>query len=184
MATQKKYSDEAVFCAKYLNDRGFLSGDKLEEITALIDDLDADFQFVKVDLNYYVRLAKQLRELWPTGEKDGKYPWRDSIANLSRRLETLWVSRNLGEIPIDTCLMVARKYLAQYENNMKFMQTLKYFILKQGKIANEDGSVKLIQQSQFADMLESVTEEDKEQAKWESMFEQSDTLNQGGGIFI
>lgn len=177
---KKKYSDEAIFCAKYLNDRGFLAEDKLEEITALIDDLDVDFQFIKVDLNFYVRLAKALRELWPTGEKDGKYPWRESVANLSRRLETLWAARNLPEIPIDTCVMVARRYLAQYENNTKYMQTLKYFVLKQGKIVGSDGGVRYIQQSQFADMLESTTDEDKNQAEWESMFEQSNTIDQGG----
>ena len=177
---KKKYSDEAIFCAKYLNDRGFLEKDKLEEITALIDDLDADFQFIKVNLNFYVHLAKALRELWPTGEKDEKYPWRESVANLSRRLETLWAARNLKEIPIETCVMVARRYLAQFENNTKYMQTLKYFVLKQGKIVGNDGGVRYIQQSQFADMLESITDEDKKQAEWESMFEQSNTIDQGG----
>ena len=175
----KKYPDEAVFCAKYLKERGFLSGENLEEITALIDDLDVEFKFVKVKLGFYTELAKALRELWPAGEKDGKYPWRDSVMNLSRRLESLWVARNLGEYPIETCLMVARKYLAQYADNTKYMQTLPYFILKQGKIMQEDGHFKLIQKSQFADMLEAVTEEDQQQSEWESMFEQSNTVNNG-----
>ena len=76
--------------------------------------------------------------------------------------------------------MVARRYLAQYENNTKYMQTLKYFVLKQGKIVGNDGGVRYIQQSQFADMLESITDEDKNQAEWESMFEQSNTIDQGG----
>ena len=176
----KKYSDEAIFCAKYLNDRGLLSEDKLEEIMALIDDFDVEFKFIKVQLGYFTRLAKALRELWPTGEKDGKYPWRESVANLARRLETLWAARNLQEIPVETCVMVARKYLAQYENNTKYMQTLKYFVLKQGKIVGDDGGVRYIQKSQFADMLESVTDEDKKMAEWESMFEQSNTIDQGG----
>lgn len=175
-----KYSDEAIFCAKYLSDRGFLSKDNLDELTALFDDFDADFNLVKVPLGYFPKLAKALRELWPSGEKDGKYPWRDSISNLSRRLETLWAARNLQEIPVETCTLVARKYLAQYESDKKYMQTLKYFILKQGKIVGSDGGIKYIQQSQFADMLESATEEDKQQAEWESMFEQSNTIEQGG----
>ena len=176
----KQYSDEAIFCVKYLSDRGLLSKEKIDELTALFDDLDAEFKFVKVELGYYVQLAKALRELWPAGEKDGKYPWRDSISNLARRLEMLWAARNMQEIPIETCVMVARKYLAQYENNTKYMQTLKYFILKQGKIVREDGGIKYTQQSQFADMLDAVTEEDKQQAEWESMFEQSNTIDQGG----
>lgn len=175
-----KYSDEAIFCAKYLNERGFLTQENLEEITALFDDFDAEFKFVRIQVGYFTQLAKALRELWPTGEKDGKYPWRESVSNLARRLETLWAARNMTEIPIETCVMVARKYLAQYENNTKYMQTLKYFILKQGKIVREDGGIKYIQQSQFADMLDSVTEEDKQTAEWESMFEQSNTIDQGG----
>ena len=175
-----KYSDEAIFCAKYLNERGFLTKENLEEITALFDDFDAEFKFVRIQVGYFTQLAKALRELWPTGEKDGKYPWRESVSNLARRLETLWAARNMTEIPIETCVMVARKYLAQYENNTKYMQTLKYFILKQGKIVREDGGIKYIQQSQFADMLDSVTEEDKQNAEWESMFEQSNTIGQGG----
>lgn len=175
-----KYSDEAIFCAKYLNERGFLTKENLEEITALFDDFDAEFKFVRIQVGYFTQLAKALRELWPTGEKDGKYPWRESVSNLARRLETLWAARNMTEIPIETCVMVARKYLAQYENNTKYMQTLKYFILKQGKIVREDGGIKYIQQSQFADMLDSVTEEDKQNAEWESMFEQSNTIDQGG----
>lgn len=177
---KNKYSDEAIFCAKYLSERGFLSKDNLDELAALFDDFDADFNLVKVPLGYFPQLAKALRELWPSGEKDGRYAWRDSIGNLSRRLETLWAARNLQEIPIETCTMVARRYLAQYENDKKYMQTLKYFILKQGKIVGPDGGIKYIQQSQFADMLESVTEEDKQQAEWESMFEQSNTIEQGG----
>lgn len=176
----KKYSDEAIFCAKYLNERGFLSQENLDEITGLFDDFDAEFKFVRIQTGYFTQLAKALRELWPAGEKDGKYPWRDSVSNLARRLETLWAARNMQEVPIETCLMVARRYLAQYENSTKYMQTLKYFILKQGKIVGDDGGVRYIQQSQFADMLESVTEEDSKQAEWESMFEQSNTVDQGG----
>jgi len=175
----KKYSDETIFCAKYLQERGFLKKECLDEICALIDDLDVDFKFMKVKLGFYIELAKQLRLLWPAGEKDGKWPWRDSVSNLSRRLETLWMIRNLGEISIDTCLMVARKYLAQYEGNTKYMQTLKYFILKQSKIVQDDGAIRYTQQSQFADMLESVSEEEKQQAEWEQMFEQSNTFEQG-----
>ena len=177
---KQRYSDEAIFCAKYLHERGFLSGTHLEEITALFDDFDAEFKFVRIETGYFIKLAKELRSLWPAGEKDGKYPWRESVANLARRLEMLWAARNMQEIPIETCLMVARKYLAQYENDTKYMQTLKYFILKQGKIVREDGSIKYIQQSQFADMLDAVTEEDKQQSEWEEMFNQSNTIDQGG----
>ena len=176
---KQQFSDEAIFCAKYLKDRGLLSGEKLDEITAFFDDFDADFNLVKIQTGYFTKLAKALRELWPSGEKDGKYPWRDSVGNLARRLEVMWAARNLREMPIETCLTVARRYLAQFEHDTKYMLTLKYFILKQAKIVRPDGGVKYLQKSQFADMLESISEEEKQQAEWESMFEQSNTLDQG-----
>ncbi len=37
--------------------------------------------------NFLRVVAKGLRELWPTGEKDGKWPWRDSVTNIEKRLE-------------------------------------------------------------------------------------------------
>ena len=178
--TRKKYSDEALFCAKYLQERGFLAPKNVMEMKELIKDFDGEFKFIKVEKSFYAKLAQELRELWPTGEKDGKYPWRDSVENLTRRLETLWAARNLGKFSIDTCLTVARRYLAQYRDNVKYMQTLKYFILKQGRLEQGNGKIKYIQQSLFADMLQNVTDEDKQQAEWESAFEQSNTIEQGG----
>lgn len=43
--------------------------------------------------SFFEELAERLREMWPPGEKDGKYPWRDSVGNLARRLELLWADR-------------------------------------------------------------------------------------------
>ena len=172
-----KYSDEAIFCVKYLKDCGFLSGDNLAEIAALVDDFDVEFKFVKIDRGYFHDLAVHLRALWPPGEKDEKHPWRDSVDNLKERLETMWVARNLKEYPIETCLSVARRYLAQFETSTKYMQTLKYFILKQGKIIEKDGKIKYIQQSRFADMLENNPYE--VQDEWNEAFESSSTIEQG-----
>lgn len=105
--------------------------------------------------DFYVKLAEGLRELWPPGEKDGKYPWRSSVKDLKTRLEFLWKDRKLKDkYTIDDCLTVARKYLSQYENNAKYMQTLKYFIFKQDKMADTKGKVKLTYKSTLADMLE------------------------------
>lgn len=106
--------------------------------------------------DFYETLAKKLRELWPAGEKDGKYPWRDSVKNLKLRLEFLWKDRNLkGKYTLDDCLMAARRYLSQYENNVTYMQTLKYFIFKQDKIIDHNGKGVVTYKSTFADMLES-----------------------------
>lgn len=165
-----EYSDEAIYCVKYLAERGYLNQEKLTEIAMLLDDFDVDFKMVRIEKDFFTRLAEALRPLWPAGEKDGKYPWRDSVANLSRRLYTLWNVRNLKEYTIEQCLTVARRYLAQYETNAKYMRTLKYFILKQGEIIDKAGLIRRTNESIFADMLEgdesTVT---NTQEDWESL---------------
>ena len=129
----------------------------------------------KIDSMYFVTLAEGLRELWPAGEKDGKWPWRDSVSNLTRRLQNLWDIRELDEYPLETCMTVARKYLAQYEDDAKFMQTLKYFILKQEDMVGKDGRKRHTDKSVFADMLESSSMFDE----WNGVFETSSTFEQG-----
>lgn len=123
---------------------------------------DEKFSLVKDEnqQSFFEELAEGLRNLWPPGEKDGKYPWRDSVSNLSRRLEALWRDRQLKDFSIDDCLMVARRYLAQFEQSTKYMKTLKYFILKQDKLIAENGRITYTNSSLFADMLEGKVEID------------------------
>lgn len=168
---EKKYSDEAVFCVKYLHDRGYLSEDKLDELTSLIDDFKVDFKLIKVNKDYYTELATKLRELWPSGNKDGKYSWRDSVDNLRIRLKSLWELRGLKEYSIEDVLMVARQYLAQFEDNTKYMKVLKYFIYKQKPATVQaDGQIKYSYESDLADRLEALTEEQRQQNEMEAMF--------------
>lgn len=127
---------------------------------------------------FFDQLATTLREMWPPGEKAGKWPWRDSVPNLSKRLKTLWELRSLKDYTIDDCVMAARRYLAQFENNAKYMQTLKYFILKQEAITDKDGTNRYVSTSKFADMIESNPTVD-DTAEWEKLFESSNTIDQG-----
>ena len=137
----------------------------------------------KINSMYFVTLAEGLRELWPAGEKEvydkdkncHTYPWRDSVSNLTRRLQNLWDVRELKQYPLETCLTVARRYLSQYEDNAKYMQTLKYFILKQEDIVGKDGRKRHTDKSVFADMLESNSTFDE----WNTIFDSSNTYEQG-----
>lgn len=148
-------------------------GEGYKEMMEWLDDNVRKSQTVGSD--YFVTLAEGLRELWPAGEKDGKWPWRDSVSNLTRRLKNLWDIRELKEYPLDACLSVARRYLAQYEDNAKYMQTLKYFILKQDEVVGKDGRIHYTNKSVFADMLESSSTFDE----WNDVFESSNTYEQG-----
>ena len=172
---KNKYSDEALFCTKYLRDNGYLSEEKLDEITALLDDFKIDFKLIKVCRDYYVGLAEKLRELWPTGNKDGKYPWRDSVDNIAQRLKFIWTKRKLKEYSIDEVLMVARMYLSKFDADTKYMKTLKYFIYKtKPAFPGPDGVMRSQYESTLADMLESLTDEQRAQAELEKAFGISD----------
>lgn len=175
---KESYSPEVKFCVRYLLNQG-INAFNFNKVKLQLNSDDADFDLVRVSISqkdFFTELAERMRVLWPAGEKDGKWPWRDSVGNLSRRLETLWKDRDFKEKTIEECLMVARKYLAQFEDNAKYMQTLKYFILKQDKLVDKKtGRIRYINKSVFADMLESnsVMEE------WGDAFESSNMFEQG-----
>lgn len=101
-------------------------------------------------------VAKGLRELWPAGEKDGKWPWRDSVSNIEKRLEFIWKERDLGDrFTVEDCLRAGRRYLAQFQDSTKYMQILKYFVFKQEKhVSLTDGRITYTYSSKFADYLE------------------------------
>ena len=153
MTIPAKPTDRELFCLKYLLGQGYFPDD-VEAVKMATDKLKEKYVLVRLDESFFTELAEQLRILWPPGEKDGKYPWRDSVPNLAKRLETLWKLRRLERFTKDDCLRVARKYLAQFQDDRKYMCILNYFILKQNTITQPNGKKRLINQSKLADMLE------------------------------
>lgn len=152
-------TEECLFCIKYLADR-LNSISEILEVNIDKVKLDHDFYIFKCDKNYWSDVAAALRELWPTGEKGEKYAWRDSVPNLAKRLQLLWSIRFPDKnYTKEQILQVARMYLARYENDMKYMKTLKYFILKQDKIVDQTGRIRYSSKSTLADMLEAAEEE-------------------------
>lgn len=172
------YTKEAIFCVKYLKRLGLFNPHQLEALSVLADKSSVEFSMKEVKKDFFTELAEALRPLWPSGDKDGKWAWRDSVENLATRLSTLWRIRELGEYSVDTCVEIARQYLARYENNAKFMQVLKYFILKQKKVIENDGKIHYVNQSVFADMLESSTVEEQQQREWNKLLEEA-TIGEG-----
>ena len=127
--------------------------------------------------SFYEEIAKGLKKLWPSGEKDGKYSWQDSVSNLVKRLEFIWKNRDLkGKYTVEDCLVAGRKYLSQFQDNAKYMQTLKYFVFKQDKLVSPSGKVTYVYKSTLADLLENNTDINNE---WEEAFESSNTIEQG-----
>lgn len=110
------------------------------------------------DKTFYEKVAEGLRKIWPSGEKDGKYPWRDSVSNLTKRLEFIWNDRRFGDkYSVEDCLRAGRRYVAQFQDNAKYMVLLKYFVFKQDKSAvDKSGKIVYTYKSLLADYLESV----------------------------
>lgn len=164
---------EVLHCIRYLRQHG-IDSSNFDEKAKLLKLYDLpDYKIVKVGKDeFFKELAAGLRSLWPAGEKDGKWPWRESVKNLTERLKFLWKDRQLGEYSLEECLSVARRYLAQYENNTKYMMLLKYFVLKQkADIVSTDGSIHYSQESRFADMLEGKSDIDALENEWDRILE-------------
>lgn len=134
-----KYTKEVLFCARYLSGSGITS-DTFNDVLEHVNELSGEYTIVKREnRDFYYELAAKLRDMWPPGNKDGKYPWRDSVENIKRKLIEVWATKLDGKsFTIEECLMVARKYLSQFQQSTKYMMILKYFILKNGvsKFAN------------------------------------------------
>lgn len=173
-------TSEIRFCVRYLLEHG-INVRNFHEIASTLPSIELDdkFELVKISKanNFFDELAEKLRELWPPGEKDGKYPWRDSVANLSKRLTVLWAQRfpktTNRNYTIEDCLTVARRYLAQFEDDTKYMQILKYYILKQRSIVQQNGRIKYVTESKFADMLEGKSDVDAIQNEWDFLVNQT-----------
>lgn len=120
--------------------------------------------------DFYKKVAKSLKSLWPSGEKKitnkngsvSSYPWQDSVNNLSERIKFIWKDRNYKEMnyTLEDCEQAARRYLADNEHS-PYMQTLKYFVFRQEKsVSPANGKVTYTYKSSFADYLESNPKED------------------------
>lgn len=158
----KNSEDLVLFLVKELSEAGVDSGEKFDKLLPHI--LKAGNYIItpwKAD-DFFTELATKLRDLWPSGMKDGKWPWRDSVKNLADRLKELWEIKGLGtKYSIDDCLFVARRYLAQFEEDRKYMKLLKYFIGKRNEVyVKKDGHIKYEIQSDLTNMLESMSDED------------------------
>ena len=154
---------EMRFCVKYLLEHG-INALNFSEIASKVTTSDTGYTLVKKkevkEKSFFEELAKALRELWPPGDKMGKYPWRDSIPNLTKRLELLWKERMQGKnYTIEQCVAAARKYLSQFENDTTYMMLLKYFIMKQEQFVEANRHVSFVNKSKLADILESSLDE-------------------------
>lgn len=146
-------TDEIKWAIWILKCNGIRASDVTKLSPFADDSLDEQYEVKKIipqKTDRYDKLADELNKLWPAGLKDEKYRWRDTNKNISIRLKRSLEMRNLTDKTDDEILKAAKQYLSRFEESTKYMQILKYFILKEKVIAN-----RMQYKSELCDILES-----------------------------
>lgn len=151
----KGYADKNL----YNPNTAIVSNNVKEIISSVIIDSDKAVIDKEED---YLRVAKKMQEIFPKGRKEGTtYAWRDCTAVIAKKLKTLVVKFGF-KFTEEEALNATKKYVESFNGNYKFMQLLKYFILKNdtatGDIKSEfmslieNADIELNNDSEFCDI--------------------------------
>ena len=81
--------------------------------------------------------AQNLRELYPKGKKPGTtYMWKDSNTIIAQKLKTLVVKFGY-KFTKEQAIEATRRYIESFRGDYRYMQLLKYFILKTDRSTGE-----------------------------------------------
>lgn len=121
----------------------------------LVEDvfLNSEFKESFSEEDRYDNLAKKLQELFPKGKKPGtNYMWRDSYSIIARKLRTVVKKFGIG-FTDEEAILATKKYVDSFKGDYRYMQLLKYFILKKDTNTLEESS-------QFLSYLENLNDVD------------------------
>ena len=154
--------------AKGLADKDLFSNgrivvsDKVKDLISTIS-IDSDKNVIDKD-SEFTELATELREIYPAGRKDGTtYMWRGTTAEVAKKLKTLVVKYGFT-INKEDVIKATKEYVSSFNGNYRYMQLLKYFILKSVKDA--DGNVDI--KSELMSFIENSGQLDKQKEDWVS----------------
>ena len=109
-------------------------------------------------------LANKLRELYPAGRKEGtSYMWRGTTAEIVRKLKTLQLKYKFT-FTDEQAIKATSEYIKAFNGNYRFMQLLKYFILKTAR--DEDGNIEV--KSEFMSLIENEKDVNVHRDDWMS----------------
>ena len=133
------------------------------EVKKLLEDIIIDSTDTKdISEEFYIDLAKQLKELYPTGRKAGtNYMWRGTTVEIAKKLKTLVVKYGY-KLNKEEILNVTKEYVASFNGNYRYMPLLKYFILKAKTDA--DGNTEVI--SPLMSLIENKGQLEQEREDW------------------
>ena len=136
--------------------------DKVKDLISAIS-IDSDKNVIDKD-SEFTELATELREIYPAGRKDGTtYMWRGTTAEVAKKLKTLVVKYGYT-INREDVLKATKEYVNSFNGNYRYMQLLKYFILKSVKDA--DGNVDI--KSELMSLIENSDQIDAQRDDWVS----------------
>ena len=154
--------------AKGLADKDLFSNgrivvsDKVKDLVSTIS-IDSDKNVIDKD-SEFTELATELREIYPAGRKDGTtYMWRGTTAEVAKKLKTLVVKYGFT-INKEDVIKATKEYVSSFNGNYKYMQLLKYFILK--SVRDADGNVDV--KSELMSIIENSGQLDAQREDWVS----------------
>ena len=153
----KGFADKDLFSSGKL-----VISDKVKDLISTIS-IDSDKNVIDKD-SEFTELATELREIYPAGRKDGTtYMWRGTTAEVAKKLKTLVVKYGFV-INKESVIKATKKYVNSFNGNYRYMQLLKYFILKSVKDA--DGNVDI--KSELMSIIENSGQLDAQREDWVS----------------
>lgn len=125
--------------------------------------LDSDAEVP--DENYCLQLAERLRSYFPKGMKVGSAAWKGNKREVALRLQKFfklygnhWTDDEIAE--------ATQKYVNSFNGDYQFMRILKYFILKNKTVYDENGVGHNEEHSELADWLDSEISSDANNTNW------------------
>ena len=153
----KGFADKDLFSSGKL-----VISDKVKDLISTIS-IDSDKNVIDKD-SEFTELATELREIYPAGRKDGTtYMWRGTTAEVAKKLKTLVVKYGFV-INKESVIKATKEYVNSFNGNYRYMQLLKYFILKSVKDA--DGNVGI--RSELMSIIENSGQLDAQREDWVS----------------
>lgn len=153
----KGFADKDLFSS-----RKIVVSDKIKDLISTIS-IDSDKNVIDKD-SEYMELAVKLRELYPAGRKEGTtYMWRGTTAEVAKKLKTLVVKYGYT-LNKEEVIKATKEYISSFNGNYRYMQLLKYFILKSAKDADGNTEIK----SELMSLIENSGQVDNQREDWMS----------------
>ena len=123
---------------------------------------DISKETVEAKDSRFVKLAEKMKEIYPAGRKEGtSYMWRGNTNEIVKKLKAL-NDKYAFEFTDEQALTATKEYVESFNGDYRFMQLLKYFILK--VVRDGDGNVEI--KSELMTRIENAGQEEAERQDW------------------